>query len=86
MARLTAHGVPMSPRMERLYNYFDAKGVALTSWSTDQCVARELPKLQRLLEELPKDPTLASLTDLEFNALEADIMAIMRRTPAARVA
>ena len=71
----TKHGATMSPRMERLWYYIrSVRKIRLHDHSTDRCVARVMPELRAALEEAPDVP-----------GLKADLRAIMRRTPCARV-
>lgn len=83
-AKKTRHGAIMSPRLARLYTWLQDNQVRLNDFSTDQCVLREMPKLERLRDELAAlievaaDPWLANLA--------ADLRNIMRRVPSARVA
>lgn len=78
----------MSPRMSRFWGYLNAHGVALSDFSTDECVLRELPRLHKARAELNTllnrtEPDLPSLSDLE--ALGRDLDNLMRRLPTARV-
>lgn len=94
---VTAHGVKMSPRMERLYTFLGHCKIAISSWSTDEQVVAEMPKLRAAMGAIEAELTgahgdypdlmefLVSMTDAELDALAADVAAIMRRVPAARV-
>jgi hypothetical protein len=88
----------MSPRMSRLYTWLQANGVALQDFSTDQCVARELPKLERLELALDdarladpgatvREPTYGGEVRAVryLDELAADLRNLMRRTPGNRV-
>lgn len=93
---VTAHGVKMSPRMERLYTFFQIRGIAISSWSTDAHVAAEMPNLRAAASDIEAEMAgfghrvshavefLRNSSDSELEALAADVAAIMRRTPAAR--
>lgn len=82
----TAHGVEMSPRMERLWTFIQSRRIQLHDWATDLDVLRELPELQvasaYLAEGGGKDTD--PLTDREFEELRRDLAALMRRVPANR--
>lgn len=89
---LTAHGVQMSPRMERLYTFFQHERIDISSWSTDDCVKREYAKLQQALSELEVaaemgtlDKFLGELGIEQLHDLAVDVRNIMRRTPDKRV-
>lgn len=89
-ARRTTHGAVMSPRLSRLYTWLDDNRIGLTDFSTDQCVERVLPRLRKLADELQAEiharsvhPTATVPAYLVH--LAADLAAIMRRLPSARV-
>lgn len=89
-ARKTTHGATMSPRLSRLYTWLQANGVGLSDFSTDRCVAREMPNLERLrdaLEDLRAGVSSSTLRERYryLDDLAADLRNIMRRTPDARV-
>lgn len=82
--RKTAHGATMSPRLSRLYTWLQANHVSLGDFSTDSCVQRELPKLERLRDAL--DALRADEPARYLDDLAADLACLMRRLPSARVA
>lgn len=86
--RKTSHGATMSPRLSRLYTWLQANQVALTDFSTDECVKRELPKLislkAELLAMLEGDP-IELLPLMYLMDLAADLANIMKRLPENRV-
>ena len=89
-SRKTTHGATMSPRLSRLYTWLQANGVSLTEFSTDNCVQRWMPQLERLRDEL--DELIAHENEhsphpnKHLRHLATDLGAIMRRVPSARVA
>jgi hypothetical protein len=71
--RRTQHGVVMSPRMERLWNYLDRMKSGLNDFSTDECVERNWAQLVRARDNAPTPE------------IRKDIENIMRRRPCNRV-
>ncbi|HEX5728444.1 hypothetical protein [Microbacterium sp.] len=83
--RRTAHGAPMSPRLSRLYTWLQANNVALTDFSTDECVQREMARLNRLRDELAAALSNAQEYTPYLHHLATDLANLMRRVPANRV-
>lgn len=84
-SRRTTHGAVMSTALARRWTWLQANGVSLTDFSTDECVAREMPKLiglqaelEKLIADHPEPPRY--LTDVL-----GELRCLMRRSPAARV-
>ena len=80
---VTPQRVAMSPRMERIYGWINAHGCTLTPFSTDTTVAGMLPRLRTLRAELAN--VNAPSTNPHSADMLADLDAIMRRVPSARV-
>lgn len=82
--RHTQHGVLMSPRQERLWQFLERVAVPLSDWSTDEDVERCLPSLRKarvVLDRLPE----GALSDADLRALKRDVDALTRRVPTNRV-
>lgn len=92
-AMRTPSGVQMSDRAARIYGWLNARGISLTTFSTDDCVERCYPALQAAHADLTK--LLGLLvgagrsgdlpSDVELDAMVRDLESIMSRRPAARV-
>lgn len=82
-ARKTSHGVTCSDRLSRLYTWLNANQVGLSDFSTDNGVTREMQRLIKLRDEL--EALRAAAPAQYLDDLAADLAALMRRTPAARV-
>ncbi len=81
--RVTASGVVMSPRMARLYDFLAANGVPLSTMSTDEYIAAQLPKLVRARDRLASTPT--GYVQRDYENLLADLERLMQRVPQGRV-
>lgn len=76
----TTHGAVMSPRMERLWRYIKIeRKIQLHDHSTDQCIERVFPQLEKALAAIPDDGAVDS------EELRRDLQCLMRRRPSARV-
>lgn len=79
--RKTAFGVTMSLGMSQFYSMLAHHRIGISSFSTDQCVLRELPKLQALEKKL-----LEAGFSVQRWTMIQDLRNIMRRLPANRSA
>jgi hypothetical protein len=79
---VTPHGVQMSERATRIYSYLQARGISLTTFSTDFHVKHYMPQLKIALAAL-QDGTHRQIAWSEqwVNDAIRDLEAIMRRTP-----
>lgn len=80
-AKVTSHGVAMSPHMSQFYSMINHHRIGLSSFSTDQCVLRAMPKLQELERKLLE----AGFTVQRWCMVES-LRTMMRRIPANRTA
>lgn len=80
--------VVMSPRAARFYTWLRDCGIHLTSFSTDDCVKRELANLQRAHAALLRMMLSGDGEDLPELIIEqviGDLETLMRRVPENRV-
>lgn len=77
----TAFGVTMSLGMSQFYSMLAHHKIGISSFSTDQCVLRELPKLRDLEKKL-----LEAGFSVQRWTMIQDLRNIMRRLPANRSA
>ncbi len=94
--RTTPDGVIMSPRASRIYGWLNARGIRITTFSTDTMVDEWMRsgQLQRALDDLHRwqagvSDALRPQADLpsagELAAMERDLIGIMGRGSAQRI-